>query len=143
MFLSFFLPKKKKLIGQWTKEHKEILELAQKVREEYKKNKFYSSKQRLKELRTLTLEHLMSEDNELHKIIQESEEPDLELEELVNEFNESFQETKPTLIHFLKEYANDDAVLDDEFLKKLNKLIVAFTKRVVYEEKTLYSQLGS
>lgn len=142
VFSTFFLPKKQRLIKQWVQEHKDILALATEVREAYKKSKYYTSKQRLKKLRKLILAHLMSEDNELHKIIQEPEEQDLGIQDLVKEFNESFQETKPALIHFLKEYADDNAVLDDEFLKRLNKLIVAFTKRVVYEEKTLYSKLS-
>lgn len=142
MFSSFFSSKNQKLVKQWTLEHKQIIELATKVKEAYKINKFVTAKKELKKLRKLAVHHLMSEDSELHKL-QSSTEPDTEIAELINDFNESFHDTKPALIHFLKEYTNDEAVLDDEFLKTLNKLYVAFTKRVVFEETTLYNRLNA
>ena len=143
MFSSFFSSKNQKLVKQWTIEHKQVLVLATKVREEYKQSKFYTAKKGLKELRKLMLNHLMTEDNELYKLTQDPKSLDMGIEESVNSFNESFHDTKPALMHFLKEYATDEAVLDDDFLKTFNKLLLALTKRFAFEEKMLYTSLNA
>lgn len=138
MFFSLFLSKNQKLVKQWTKEHKEILELSSKVSAAYKNNKFYTAKKTLKELREVTLHHLMKEDNELYKIIQESENLEIETEK----FNDSFQD-KAALIHLLKEYTNDSAVLDNKFFKSFNIMVLLLTKRFAFEEKNLYTSLSA
>jgi len=143
VFSSFFSSKNQKLVKQWTKEHEQIIALSANVKEAYRINKFVTAKKELKKLRKLTLNHLMSEDNELYKLSETLQETDEEITGLIHSFSESFHDTKPALIHFLKEYANDEAVLDDNFLKTLNKLHVAFSKRVIYEEKTLFSRLSA
>jgi len=141
VFLSFFSSKNQKLVKQWTKEHKEILELTTKVSDAYKNNKYYTAKKTLKELRKITHRHLMTEDNELYKLTQSSGESNIEIESFVNEFNESFQDTKAALIHLLKEYTTDKAVLDGKFFKSFNILVLRLRKRFVYEEENLYKSL--
>lgn len=142
MFLSFFSSKNQKLVKQWTKEHKEILELSSKVSVAYKNNKFYTAKKTLKELREVTLRHLMTEDNELHKITQEAESLDTDTEIFIDEFNDSFQD-KAALIHLLKEYTKDNTVLDNKFSKSFNVMVLLMTKRFAFEEKNLYTTLST
>ena len=136
-----FASKNKKLVNRWHKEHGEIVELAHKVMGEYAKNNPEGAKKHLKKLNKLAVDHLMSEDIELFRLVHESENVDEETENLVKEFVESFRKTKLALMEFLGHYSKPEVPLDEEFFKQFNGIVEAVGKRIEFEEKNVYSKL--
>ena len=142
MFFSFFSSKNQKLVKQWTKEHQQIVTLATRVISSYSDNKLSKAKKELKELRTVTLNHLMTEDIEFFKLLKDSKNLDKETEKFVNEFKNTFYDTKTVLRRFLKQYTDDDAVLDDKFFESFNGLVGVLADRIAFEENNLYNRLN-
>ena len=142
MFFSFFSSKNQKLVKQWTKEHKQIVTLATKVITSCSDDNPSRAKKELNELRTVTLNHLMTEDIEFFKLLKDENNLDRETAKFVNEFKNSFYDTKTVLRHFLKEHTRDDAVLDDKFLESFNGLVGVLADRIAFEEKNLYNRLN-
>ena len=68
MFFSFFSSKNQKLVKQWSKEHKQIVKIATNIITAYSNNKLTTAKKELKELRMVTLNHLMTEDIEFSRM---------------------------------------------------------------------------
>jgi len=142
VFFSFFSSKNQKLVKQWTKEHQQIVTLATRVISSYSDNKLSKAKKELKELRTVTLNHLMTEDIEFFKLLKDSKNLDKETEKFVNEFKNTFYDTKTVLRRFLKQYTDDDAVLDDKFFESFNGLVGVLADRIAFEENNLYNRLN-
>jgi len=143
MFFSLFSSKNQKLVKQWTKEHQQIVTLATKVITSYLDNKHSRAKKELQELRTVTMNHLMTEDIEFFKLLKDEKKLDTETKVFVNEFKNTFYDTKTVLRHFLQEYTGDSAVLDDKFFDSFNGLVGVLAKRISFEEKNLYSRLDN
>lgn len=141
MFSSLFLSKNQKLVQKWTNEHEQIVGLATDVITSYKDGKVDIAKDALVDLRLVTLNHLMAEDMEFVELLKDHENTDNETEQSVNEFTETFYDTKSTLKQFLKDYTRPDAVLDDKFLEDFKGLVDVLAKRIDFEEKNLYSKL--
>ena len=143
MFFSLFLSKNQKLVRNWKREHKQIVKLATKVITVYTNSNHDKAKKALNELRLVTLNHLMTEDIEFFKLLKDHESIDRETEKFVNEFKETFYDTKSVLRHFLKDYTHDDAVLDDNFFESFNGLVGVLSQRIAFEEKNLYNRLSA
>lgn len=141
MFSSLFLSKNQKLVQKWTNEHEQIVGLATDVITSYKDGKVDIAKDALVDLRLVTLNHLMAEDMEFVELLKDHENTDNETEQSINEFTETFYNTKTTLKQFLKEYTRPDAVLDDAFLESFKGLVDVLAKRIDFEEKNLYNKL--
>ncbi len=143
MFFSFFLSKNQKLVKKWKSEHEQIVKLATKVITFYSDGKLDKAKDVLAELRMVTLNHLMTEDIEFFKLQKDNKNTDKETQKFVNEFKETFYDTKAVLMRFLKEYTTPDAVLNDKFFESFNGLVGVLSERIAFEEKNLYSKLES
>ena len=143
MFFSFFLSKNQKLVKQWKKEHEQIVKLATKVITAYTNGQKELAKKLLMELRTVTLNHLMTEDIEFFKLLKESKNVDKITESFLNEFKDSFYDTKSILRHFLKDYTDEDSVLDEKFFESFNGLVAVLAERIAFEEDNLYNRLDS
>ncbi len=143
MFFSLFLSKNQKLVKNWKKEHKQIVKLATNVITAYSNNKMTTAKKELKALRLVALNHLMTEDIEFHKLLENKSTLETETKYFINEFKNSFYDTKSVLRHFLKDYSRDDAVLDDKFFEAFKGLVAVLAERIEFEEKNLYSKLDS
>lgn len=143
MFFSFFLSKNQKLVKQWKKEHQQIVKLAGKVINAYTDGKQDKAKKALQELRLVTLNHLMTEDIEFFKLLKDNKQTDKVTAKFLNEFKDSFYDTKAVLMHFLKDYTKDNAVLDDKFFDSFNGLVGVLAERIAFEEKNLYSRLDT
>ena len=143
MFFSFFSSKNQKLVKQWSKEHKQIVKIATKVITAYSDNKFATAKKELKELRIVTLNHLMTEDVEFSRMEKDTKGLDEDTAKFITEFKHSFYDTKSVLRHFLKNYARDDAILDDKFFKSFKGLVAALAERIEFEENNLYNKLNT
>ena len=135
------LTSNKKLVKQWKKEHREIVASANKIIRAYKENELNILKEEMGNLNDLTTEHLMSEDMELFKFTMLEDSLDDEIKKLIEEFVESFEETKTALMDFLTKYTFTDAVYDKEFTNTFKTIVGALTQRISYEEKTLYKVL--
>ena len=142
MFFSFFLSKNQKLVKRWKREHQQIVELATKVVTAYSSKKITTAKKELKKLRLVTLNHLMTEDIEFAKLLNEKSNLDKNTQNIIDEFKETFYDTKSVLMHFLKDYSRDDAVLDDKFFDSFNGLVAVLAERIEFEEKNLYNTLN-
>ena len=141
MFFSFFLSKNQKLVKKWKSEHEHIVKLATDVISSYTEGKHDKAKEALIELREVTIKHLMTEDIEFFKLLNDDQETDIETKRFVNEFKETFYDTKSVLRHFLKDYTDSDAILDDKFLESFKGLVGVLSQRIDFEEKNLYSKL--
>jgi hypothetical protein len=141
MFFSFFSSANQKLVKKWKQEHEQIVVLAHKVIAEYSTNNFDATKKALVELNKITVNHLMVEDIELHKLSKDLKRIDSETEIAVNEFKESFRGTKTALMSFLTKYTRQDVPLDDEFFTTFNGLVEVLAERIAFEEKNLYSKM--
>ncbi len=137
----FFLSKNEKLVKKWHKEHEEIVELAHKIVAHYAKNDPYTAKDYLKKLDNVAVEHFMSEDIELFRLIHNDKNIDDETEKLVKDFVENFRKTKLSLMNFFAHYSKPDVPLDDDFFQEFNKIIETVGKRIEFEEKKVYSKL--
>jgi len=142
MFSSLFLSKQQKLVKKWSSEHKQMLEVATYVIEEYSKNSVATAKKKLREFNELTTDHLMNEDLELYRLEKDGTQIDENTLKLMHEFEETFKGTKVTLMQFLARYTKDDAILDEEFFNRFNELVVSLTKRIEFEEANLYAALS-
>ena len=141
MFFSFFSSKNQKLVKQWSKEHKQIVKIATNIITAYSNNKLTTAKKELKELRMVTLNHLMTEDVEFSRMEKDTKNLDKDTVKFITEFKHSFYDTKSVLRHFLKNYAHDDTVLDDKFFEVFNGLVAVLAKRIEFEENNLYNKL--
>jgi len=130
-----------KLVIQWKKEHQGIVSLVDKIINEYKANRQDMIKKELDNFYTLVTAHLMSEDEELYKFSMLEESLDEEIRKLIEEFVETFEETKFALMDFLTKYTLPNAVYNQEFIDTFKKLVDALEKRIAYEEKNLYKTL--
>ena len=142
MFDSFFKSKNKKLVEQWSQEHREIVALAQKVIDTYENGDMATVKKYLKEIDTLAISHVMDEDLKLFNLMHEENQAiDKETQHSVKEFIKSFKKTKIALIEFLDKYQAPDEVLDIRFIATFKGLVEVLAKRIQFEEKNLYSKL--
>ena len=101
------------------------------------------AKKSLQALATLAVDHLMNEDISFYRIMKEQGKVDDELEELINEFKETFKGVKTTLMNFLSKYSRPDVPLDASFFETFNTLVGILGERIAFEEKNLYSKLSS
>ncbi len=141
MFDGLFLSKNQKLVKQWKKEHEKIVVLANKVIAAYSTNNQKRAKELLKELNIIAVDHLMSEDIEFYRIQKDEKRVTPNNKEHINEFNDTFKNTKMSLMMFLTKYTKDDVELDEEFFKSFNKIVDILGRRIRYEEDNLYSIL--
>ena len=95
----------------------------------------------MENLNELTLEHLMAEDMEFYKFLMLGDSLDDKIKELIEDFIETFEKTKATLMDFLTKYTLSDAVYDQEFIDDFKMIVGLLSQRITYEEKTLYKAL--
>ena len=143
MFWSLFSSKNQKLVKKWVREHEQIVVLAHKVIAEYSKNDHDAAKKALKDLNTLAINHIMSEDVEFYLLLKDQKRLDDETEVFVKNFTETFKGTKTALMTFLTKYTRPEAVLDEEFFKTFNEIVGVLAERIAFEEKNLYVMLDS
>ena len=143
MFFSLFLSKNQKQVRQWKEEHREIVALATALLNSYDKGEKEDLKNILEELRVITFNHLMSEDAEFYRLLEEYKNKDSKTELFIKEFEESFYGTKAALMHFLDDYTKKSLPIDDTFIKRFNELVDILLKRIEFEESNLYSLLES
>lgn len=141
MLLSIFLPKNKKLVRKWKKEHAKIYKISENILNHYYKGNEKLAKKELKTLSELTLNHLMDEDVELYKLLRSNETISEEIKELTIKFEETFRDTKMVLMSFLSKYNHPDTSLDDEFFSSFNQIVEVLVGRIDFEENTLYAKL--
>ncbi len=136
-----FASKNKRLVNKWQREHEEIVTLAGKVITTYAQEEYTQAKKYLKELNSLTVDHVMNEDIEFFKMMHEDGEIDKETEEMIKDFVQGFKKTKLSLINFLGHYAKIDIPLDEHFFREFNELVEAIKERIHFEETRVYSKL--
>jgi hypothetical protein len=137
MLSSLFLSKEKKLIKQWKAEHLQIVALAGNVIASFSKNDLDATKEYLKKLTSIAVDHLMGEDIKLFEMRGGSKDNDL-LVRKIAEFKESFRSVKLPLMKFLTLHSSPAAILDTEFFDKFNEIVDVLLKRIEFEEKNLY-----
>jgi len=139
--LGIFESKNKKLVKKWKKEHENLVILGQKVIAEYVKNNESEAKRQLKKFVDQAMDHLTSEDIEFYKMLND-EDKDPRTEELIDEFQRTFKDTKMTLMKFLAKYVKPEVPLDDEFFDTFQKIMEILAKRIKFEEDNLYFRLS-
>ena len=130
-----------KIVIQWKKEHREIVASVNKIIKAYKVNELDVIRKEMENLNNLTLEHLMSEDVEFYKFLILGDSLDKEIKELIEDFIETFEKTKPVLLDFLTKYILPEAIYDQEFFDNFKTIVGVLLERVTYEEKTFYKVL--
>ena len=139
--LGIFESKNKKLVKKWKKEHENLVIIGQKVIAEYVKNNHDEAKRQLKKFVDQAMDHLTSEDIEFFKMLND-EDKDPRTEELIDEFQRTFKDTKITLMKFLAKYVRPEVPLDDEFFDTFQKIMEILAKRIKFEEDNLYFRLS-
>jgi len=130
-----------KLVIRWKKEHQEIVSSVGKIADKYKANKQETTKEELDNLYTLITTHLMSEDMEFYEFSMQVEFLDEKTRNLIEEFVETFEETKFAIMDFLTKYTLPNAVYNQEFIDVFKELADVLEKRISYEENNLYNAL--
>ena len=139
--LGIFESKNKKLVKKWKKEHENLVILGQKVIAEYVKNNESEAKRYLKKFVDQAMDHLTSEDIEFYRMLNDDEK-DPRTEELIEEFQRTFKDTKTQLMKFLAKYVRPEVKLDDEFFDTFQKIMEILAKRIKFEEDNLYFRLS-
>ena len=139
--LGIFESKNKKLVKKWKKEHENLVILGQKVIAEYVKNNESEAKRQLKKFVDQAMDHLTSEDIEFYRMLNDDDK-DPRTEELIEEFQRTFKDTKTTLMKFLAKYVRPEVPLDDEFFDTFQKIMEILAKRIKFEEDNLYFRLS-
>ena len=138
---SFSSESNKRLVIQWKKDHQEITALAGRIIQAYEENKLDILKEEITKLNDLTVSHLLAEDMAFYQFLMLEDTLDLELKKLIEDFIETFEETKITLIVFLTKYTLNDAIYNNEFIDNFLVIVDTLSKRISYEENTLYRAL--
>ena len=142
LLYSLFLSKNQKLVRRWRKEHGQIASLADEILGCCSNGNEKKARKKLKKLSSVTLNHLMDEDIELYKLLENHKKIDDEIKDLTVKFEDTFRDTKIVLMNFLSKYNHPDSSLDNEFIEAFNKLIEALVGRINFEEETLYTKLS-
>ncbi len=140
---SLFKSKNQKLVQQWKKEHQQIVALAHKIIAAYTDNDAKATRKALLSLKKLALNHLMTEDIELYRMLTDGKSIDHDTAQLTKEFTESFRGTKLALMQFLNVYTQPDATLDNTFIEGFNGIVGVLGERIAFEEENLYVELDS
>ncbi|WP_456432988.1 hemerythrin domain-containing protein [Nitratifractor sp.] len=140
--LSLFESKGKRLVKRWKKEHEQLVILGERVIAEYVKGNREEAKKALKRFTDAAMEHLTSEDIEMFRLLRDSKLDDRKVEELINEFQDSFKAAKTGLMKFLATYVQADTPLDETFFDAFQKLMDVLKQRIDYEERNLYFYLS-
>jgi len=143
MFGSLFASKNKKLVDEWVKEHKKMVEFAHKIIDSYEKGDLKTTKKALKSLNDIAIMHLMKEDLEFYRLLKDEKRADEESQKLINKFTTSFKDTKATLRDFLLTYTGENATLDDKFFQTFKTIVDVLGQRIAFEEKSIYATLAS
>jgi hypothetical protein len=141
MMLSLFDSRPKRLVKKWKKEHEDLVITGKKVLAEYVKGNEKEAKKILKKFVNLAMDHLTSEDTEFYRILKDPNSDQITVE-LVVDFEESFKDTKNTLMKFLAKYVRDENPLDEEFFDTFSKIMDVLSNRIEYEERNLYFRLS-
>jgi len=141
LFSSLFLSKNQKLVKTWKKDHQKIILLTHKVIAEYSKNNHKKAKKVLKSLNNLVIDHITDENIEFYKLQKDNNRISTKSKKHIEEFIETFKDTKLSLMNFLTKYTRDSVPLDDEFFNTLNVLAEVLVERIDFEEKNLYALL--
>ena len=139
---TLFESKEKKMVKRWKKEHENLVILGNKVIAEYVKGNHEKSKMYLKQFVDQAMDHLMSEDIEMFKLLRSSNPEDQKIEKMIEDFQHSFKDTKTTLMKFLAIYVKPETELDDQFFETFQKIMEILAQRIEYEESNLYFQLS-
>ncbi len=139
--LSLFDSRPKRLVKKWKKEHEDLVITGKKVLAEYVKGNEKEAKKILKKFVNLAMDHLTSEDTEFYRILKDPNSDQITVE-LVVDFEESFKDTKNTLMKFLAKYVRDENPLDEEFFDTFSKIMDVLSNRIEYEERNLYFRLS-
>jgi len=143
MLNTLFGSKNQKLVKNWTKEHEKIVVLAHKIIADYSNDNPKKLKKHLVELRTIAINHIMTEDIEFYRLLKDEKRINSEIEKNIHNFTDSFHDTKVVLRDFLRKYTKDDAIYDEEFFTTFNAIVEALGNRIEFEEKNMYKILSS
>ncbi len=141
MFSSIFLTKNQKLVNKWTKEHEQMILLANKLLAEHAKNNHKKAKKLLQKFTDITVDHVTDENIEFFKLLRDEDNLSIRSKKSTEEFVSTFKETQRSLIQFLSKYNKAHKVLDKEFLDTLTQIIDILHERIKYEEENLYELL--
>ncbi len=131
----------KKLVTKWKQEHQAIVASAGKVIQAYETDALDMLREEMDNLNGLTTDHLMDEDVEFYKFMMLEDSIGSELVKLIEDFIETFEETKSALMDFLIKYTDSDASYNQDFIDTFKTIVGVLAKRIAYEEKTLYKAL--
>jgi succinate dehydrogenase flavin-adding protein (antitoxin of CptAB toxin-antitoxin module) len=139
---SLFGSKTHKMVNRWKKEHEELVVLGKEVLGEYVKGDEEKTRHVLKQFVDKAVDHLNSEDIEMFRLLRDAGVKDENIENLINDFQESFKDTKNTLMKVLAKYVRPDTPLDEEFFDTFSKIMDILAQRIEYEEQNLYLYLS-
>jgi hemerythrin superfamily protein len=142
MLSGLFQSKTQKLVNRWKNEHVKMVEIAHKILGEYAKGDHAKAKKYLKEFSKVAMDHVVSEDIEFFKLLRDPDHADIRTEKMIEEFKESFGDTKETLMKFLGKYTLDETKLDEAFFETFNAIVKILGERIEYEENNLYFRLS-
>ena len=142
MLEGLFQSKNQKRVKKWKDEHAKMVELAHHVLAEYAKGDHSKTKKYLREFSKVTMDHIISEDLAFFDLTRNNKLNDIRTEKMIEEFKQTFGDTKETLMKFLGKYTLPETPLDEEFFDTFNAIVKALGERIEYEENNLYFRLS-
>ena len=137
-FGGLFKSRNQKVVEGWEVDHQNLVALAGVIIDAYGQDDTKKVRATLRELSKETAAHLMSEDLEFFKMMQDKRRVTPETEASIREFKESFAGIKVALTNFLKKYSADDSTIDEEFFNQFNDIVAVLAERIEFEEGNLY-----
>lgn len=137
-----FGSKKRTLAQKWTKEHKVISNLFQEIAEDYKKKETSKTREKMIKLRTIFIDHILSEDIEIRVILRGGKRESKESIAIMIDFQNSFRDPKTDIRAFLGRYTSKHIKYDETFYLDLRNTIEIFERRAKYEEENLYKHFS-
>ncbi len=139
---TIFESKNRKMVKRWKQEHEQLVILGKKVLAEYVKNNEPETRAALQSFTDLAMSHLNSEDIEFFRLIRDQEHQDVQRDEAIDRFQQSFKDVKTTIMKFLAKYNRPENPLDEEFFDTFSKIMEILGERIKLEETGLYFRLS-
>jgi len=130
------------MVKRWKQEHEQLVILGKKVLAEYVKNNEPETRAALQSFTDLAMSHLNSEDIEFFRLIRDQEHQDVQRDEAIDRFQQSFKDVKTTIMKFLAKYNRPENPLDEEFFDTFSKIMEILGERIKLEETGLYFRLS-
>jgi iron-sulfur cluster repair protein YtfE (RIC family) len=128
----------KNLIGEFTSEHKQLLDLFTAVSVAYERKEYTSVQQHLKDFKRNLIAHILKENILLYAYLKYFYAEDAINRELAKNMQKEMTAIGSVVFSFIQKMTETDAKFDDAFKKELDAIGTQLVQRIQIEENSLY-----